>query len=89
MRSGGWGDDDDHAEEEDVGENDGSSKVGVGVGVRVGGGHGGGARKNGMTLHQLSFLPSGDPSIANSRLSRPGDERKTMTTGEEEEEKED
>ena len=42
-----------------------------------------------MTLDQSSFFPSGDPSIANSRLSRPGDERKTMTTGEEEEEKED
>ena len=42
-----------------------------------------------MTLDQSSFFPSGDPSIANSRLSRPGDERKTTTTGEEEEEKED
>ena len=46
-------------------------------------------RKNGMTLDLLSFFPSGDPSLANSRLSRPGDERKTTTTGEEEEEKED
>ncbi len=42
-----------------------------------------------MTLNQLPFFPSGDPSIMNSRLSRPGDERKTTTTGEEEEEKED
>ena len=42
-----------------------------------------------MTLDQLPFFLSGDPSIANSRLSRPGDERKTTTTGEEEEEKED
>ena len=42
-----------------------------------------------MTLNQSLFFPSGDLSIVNSRLSRPGDERKTMTTGEEEEEKED
>ena len=42
-----------------------------------------------MTLDQSSFFPSGDPSIANSRLSRPGDKRKRTTTGEEEEEKED
>ena len=42
-----------------------------------------------MTLNQLSFFPSGNPSIANSRLLRPGDKRKTMTMGEEEEEKED
>ena len=42
-----------------------------------------------MTLDQLSFFPSGDPSIANSRLLRPGDKRKMTTTGEEEEEKED
>jgi len=42
-----------------------------------------------MTLNQLLFFPSGDLSIANSRLSRPGDERKMTTTGEEEEEKED
>jgi hypothetical protein len=42
-----------------------------------------------MTLDQSLFFPLGDPSIANSRLSRPGDERKTTATGEEEEEKED
>ena len=42
-----------------------------------------------MALDQLPFFPSGDPSILNSRLSRPGDERKSTTTGEEEEEKED
>ncbi len=42
-----------------------------------------------MTLDQLTFFPSGDPSIANSRLSWSGDERKTVTMGEEEEEKED
>ena len=46
-------------------------------------------RKNGTTLDQSSFFPSGDPTITNSRLSRPGDERKTKATGEEEEEKED
>ena len=86
-RSGGWGDDDDHTKEEDVDEDNGGSGVGVGGGG--GGGRGGGARKNGMTLDQLSFFPSGDPSIANSRLSRPGDERKTTSMGEEEEEKED
>ena len=45
--------------------------------------------KNGMTLDQSSFFPLGDSSIVNSRLLRPGDERKTTTTGEEEEEKED
>ncbi len=42
-----------------------------------------------MTLDQSSFFPLGDPPIANSRLSRPGDERKMTTMGEEEEEKED
>ena len=42
-----------------------------------------------MTLNQSAFFPLRDPSIANSRLSRPGDKRKTTTTGEEEEEKED
>ena len=42
-----------------------------------------------MTLNQSPFFPSGDPPIANSRLSRLGDERQTTTTGEEEEEKED
>ena len=36
-----------------------------------------------MTLDQSSFFPSGDPSIVNSRLSRPGDERKMTSTGEE------
>ena len=73
---GGWGDDDYHAEEEDINEDNGGSRVGGG---------GGGVRKNNMTLDQSSFFPSGDLSIANFRLSRPGDERKTMTTGEEEE----
>ncbi|MFN9952060.1 MAG: hypothetical protein ACK55I_03105, partial [bacterium] len=80
-RLGGWGDDDDHAEEEDVDEYDGRSGVGVRVGV--GGGRGGGARKNNMTHDQSSFFPSGYPSITNSRLSRPGDERKMTSTGEE------
>jgi hypothetical protein len=42
-----------------------------------------------MTLEQSLFFPSGDLPIVNSRLSQPGDERKTTTTGEEEEEKED
>ena len=40
-----------------------------------------------MTLDQSSFFPSGDPSIANSRLSQPGDERKKTTMGELEEER--
>jgi len=74
---------DDNAEEEDVDEDDGGSGVRVGVGV--GGGRGGGARKNGMTHDESLFFPSGDSSITNSRLSRPGDERKTTMTGEEEE----
>ena len=42
-----------------------------------------------MTLDQSPFFPSGDPSIAYSRLLRPGHERMTTTTGEEEEKKED
>ena len=41
-----------------------------------------------MTLNQSQFFMSGDQSIANSKLSHPGDERKTTTTEEEEEEKE-
>ncbi len=81
VKGEGWGDDDDHAKEEDVNKDDSGSGVGVRVGV--GGGRGGGARKNSMTHDQSSFIPLGDPSITNSRLSRPGDERKMTTTGEE------
>ena len=42
-----------------------------------------------MTLDQSPFFPSGNLSITNSRLLRPGDKRKMTTMGEEEEEKED